>query len=120
MISPLPKAERDITLAPREFVSLSSNALLGRFFDITYAYRFGTPAHDATVARLLDPETGAIIAESTHVLARHAAAARDMGLTAKVVWNDTRPALLMSAQNASPALSRLTTKHTLPPTRGFA
>lgn len=87
------RAERDITLAPREFVSLSSNALLGRFFDITYAYRFGPPAHDATVARLLDPETGAIIAESTHVLAGHAAAARDIGLAAKVVSTDTGPAL---------------------------
>ncbi len=95
---PMAKAERDITLAPREFVSLSSNALLGRFFDVTYAYRFGPPAHDATVARLLDPETGAIIAESTHVLARHAAAARDIGLTAKVVWNDTRPALDVSTE----------------------
>ena len=87
------KAERDIMLAPREFVSLRSNALLGRFFDITYAYRFGPPAHDATVARLLDPETGAIIAELTHVLAGHAAAARDIGLAAEVAWTDSGPAL---------------------------
>ena len=87
------RAERDITLAPREFVSLSSNALLGRFFDIAHAYRFGPPAHDATVARLLDSETGTIIAEATHVLAGHAATARDIGLAAEVVWTDAGPAL---------------------------
>jgi beta-mannosidase len=82
---PLAKAERTITLGPREFVSLSSNVLLGRFFDITYAYRFGALAHDATVARLLGPETGAILAEATHVLPTRAATPRDIGLAAEVM-----------------------------------
>ena len=95
---PVAKAEWTITLGPRESVSLSSNGLLGRFFDITYAYRFGPLAHDATVARLLDPETGAIIAEATHVLPARAATSRDIGLAAEVVPSGTGFALSVHAE----------------------
>jgi len=95
---PLAKAARTVTLGPREFVSLSSNVLLGRFFDITYAYRFGALAHDGTVARLLDPETGAIIAEATHVLPARAAAPRDIGLAVEVVPSGAGFALSIRAE----------------------
>jgi beta-mannosidase len=40
-------------------------ALLGRFADPAYAYRFGPPAHDAVVATLRTPD-GAFIAQATH------------------------------------------------------
>jgi beta-mannosidase len=95
---PSAKAERNITLGPRESVSLSSNVLLGRFFDITYAYRFGPLAHDATIARLLDPETGAIIAEATHVLQGRAATPRDIGLAAEVTPSGAGFALAVRAE----------------------
>jgi beta-mannosidase len=95
---PAAKAERDITLGPRQSVSLSSFELLGRFFDITYAYRFGELAHDATVARLLDPETGAIVAEATHVLPGRAATPRDIGLAVEVIDDRAGVALAVRAE----------------------
>lgn len=94
---PSAKAERTITLGPREFVSLSSNDLLGRFFDITYAYRFGALAHEAAVARLFDPETGALIGEATYVLPGRAATPRDIGLAAEVTSSDAGFALAVRA-----------------------
>ena len=32
----------------------------------TYAYRFGPPAHDVSVARLIDPATDAVLSEAFH------------------------------------------------------
>jgi beta-mannosidase len=40
-------------------------ALLGRFADAGYAYRFGPPAHDAVVATLRTP-SGEVISQATH------------------------------------------------------
>ncbi|QCI63692.1 glycosyl hydrolase 2 galactose-binding domain-containing protein [Phreatobacter stygius] len=92
---PLVKTETALTLAPRSATSLSSDALIGRFFDITHAYRFGPPAHDATVARLVDPD-GAVVAEAVHVLPGRAAAPRDIGLQAQVEMRDGGAALRVS------------------------
>lgn len=59
-------AESDIVLAPRSTVALAATTLWGGFFDTTYAFRFGEPAHDVTVARLVDAETGAVLADAFH------------------------------------------------------
>lgn len=93
---PLVRVERPVTLAPRSAASLSSDALIGRFFDITRAYRFGPAAHDATVARLTDA-AGRLVAEATHVLPGRAAAPRDIGLAATPTAMEGRPALAVSA-----------------------
>ncbi len=39
---------------PRGLLTLDSAALLGGFYDVTYAYRFGSPQHDLAVATLFD------------------------------------------------------------------
>lgn len=57
---------REIRLAARSSSALSSAELLGAFFDITWAYRFGPPAHDITLASLLDAATGERLADAFH------------------------------------------------------
>ncbi|QCK88525.1 glycoside hydrolase family 2 protein [Phreatobacter aquaticus] len=95
---PLAKAEADIAVAPRSSQSLSSAALIGRFFDITHAYRFGARAHEATLARLIDPETGAIVAEASHVLAGCAARPATGSLSVEVAGTVETPALRIAAE----------------------
>lgn len=63
---PVAEASRPVTLPPRSAQSLSSSALLGRFFDITYAYRFGPPAHDVTCALLVDPQDETLVSLACH------------------------------------------------------
>ncbi len=47
------EAGQDIELAPRERITVNSSALIGRFFDLTYAYRFGPLAHELVTVELL-------------------------------------------------------------------
>ncbi|KAF0129409.1 MAG: glycoside hydrolase family 2 immunoglobulin domain protein beta-sandwich, partial [Xanthobacteraceae bacterium] len=93
---PLSRAETDVGLAPRSSETWSSFALTGHFFDVSHAYRFGALAHDATLARLHDVETGALVAEASHVVAGRAAAPRDIGLEARPVLQDGTPALAIT------------------------
>jgi beta-mannosidase len=63
---PVMRAERQVTLAPRACLVIPATDLWGGFFDTTYAYRFGPPSHDATVAVLSDAADGDRIAEAFH------------------------------------------------------
>lgn len=63
---PVVAGRRELDLAPREVKEIAATDLFGAFFDVTYAYRFGPPAHDVTVARLLDPATGEVLSEAFH------------------------------------------------------
>lgn len=93
---PLAKAETEVTLAPHSAASLTSHALLGRFFDIANAYRFGPRAHEATLARLSDAGTGALVAEASHILPGCAAVPCDIGLTVEVGGTTEAPALVIA------------------------
>lgn len=57
---------RRITVAPRSTLLLSVDDVLGSFTDVSYAYRFGRPNHDAVIATLIDPDSGAVLAQSFH------------------------------------------------------
>ncbi len=57
--------KREMALAPHSSITLPATDLFGAFFDTTYAFRFGPPAHDVTVARLVDGE-GQTVAEAFH------------------------------------------------------
>ena len=59
-------AEQSLDLPPRSSVELSIDALLGRFIDPSYAYRFGPPSHDVATATLVDRATGAVLADAVH------------------------------------------------------
>jgi beta-mannosidase len=53
----LAQVDADVNVPARGAVTLSAEALLGRFFDTTYAYRFGPSKHDVVVARLRDGDS---------------------------------------------------------------
>ncbi|HMJ50761.1 MAG TPA: glycoside hydrolase family 2 protein [Polyangiaceae bacterium] len=57
------KVER---VLPRAGLTLRADALLPGFFDVTYAYRFGPPAHDVTVVTLVDAETQVVLDQAFH------------------------------------------------------
>jgi beta-mannosidase len=63
MVASGSKVER---VLPRSATTLRAAALLPHFFDLTYAYRFGPPAHDVTVATLVDAATEAVLDQAFH------------------------------------------------------
>ncbi|MEP5807487.1 MAG: glycoside hydrolase family 2 protein, partial [Roseobacter sp.] len=65
--TPVVSGQREMTLPAHSNQELAATDLFGAFFDTTYAYRFGPPAHDVTVARLTDPESEEIVAEAFHL-----------------------------------------------------
>ncbi|APO70337.1 glycoside hydrolase family 2 protein (plasmid) [Rhizobium gallicum] len=62
--------------------------LFGAFFDTTYAFRFGPPSHDVTVARLTAPETEALIAEAFYFPWGRTKAFHEAEITASVAQQD--------------------------------
>jgi beta-mannosidase len=80
--TPVMRATRDLTLEPRSTIGLAATDLWGGFFDTTYAFRFGEPSHDVTVARLVDATSGAFLAEAFHFPLGRGHAVSELGLTA--------------------------------------
>ena len=58
-------ADREVEIAPRSAFSMRDCDLWGAFFDTAYAYRFGPPSHEATLATLVTGG-GATVAEAWH------------------------------------------------------
>jgi beta-mannosidase len=82
--TPLLNVKRNIDLAPRSVQSINAYDMMGRFFDFSYAYRFQAPQHDATIARLIDPETGFVLCEVVHFPMGHTGPMSEAGVTASV------------------------------------
>jgi beta-mannosidase len=59
------RGQRAVILEPRNTAGFSDVELWGAFFDTTYAYRFGPPSHDVTIATLATP-AGELLAEAFH------------------------------------------------------
>ncbi len=57
--------EREVVVAARGALTCDADALLGRFQDTAYAYRFGPPGHDTVVATLHAAD-GGLLAEVQH------------------------------------------------------
>ena len=82
------RREREIELPPRSVWTLSSADLIGSFFDITYAYRFGPPALDVTTVTLDDIATGERIADAAHFPQGRGALRADPGLVVEPLAGD--------------------------------
>ena len=63
------KAEVPLTLAARERRMLNADELLGGFFDVSYAYRFGPAHHDIVLATLFDQDHQ-VVSEAFHFIKR--------------------------------------------------
>ena len=96
--TPVARASRDLAVAPRSSLELSSAELLPGFFDVTYAYRFGAPQHDATIATLKDRASGATIAQAFHFPAQGPLNRVDLGLQAHVVRDESGWMLRLGAR----------------------
>jgi beta-mannosidase len=81
------KTRRDIELAARGNDTVSAYDLIGSFFDISYAYRFQAPQHDATVVRLLDRATGETLSEAFHFPLGLARPAETAEISAAIEWD---------------------------------
>jgi beta-mannosidase len=57
--------KRELVLAARSNQHIAATDIFGAFFDTTYAFRFGPPSHDVSVAHLLAAE-GSLLAEAFH------------------------------------------------------
>jgi beta-mannosidase len=64
---PVERGSTELTVPPRGATTLSADALLDGFRDLTYAYRFGPRAYDLVVATLRAPD-GAVLGEAMHLV----------------------------------------------------
>jgi beta-mannosidase len=86
---PVVSGHRDLTIAARGHHSIAVTDLFGAFFDTTYAYRFGPPSHDVTVARLKHAGTGEVIAEAFHFPLGRGSALHAPAITAVLNENES-------------------------------
>jgi beta-mannosidase len=79
-----------ITMPPHTSTELRADAMLGRFVDLTWAYRFGPPGHDATVATLSDDASKTVLGRAFHFPRGLRDEATDVGLEATALRIDER------------------------------
>lgn len=103
---PVVSGRRELTLEPRSTMSLAATDLFGAFFDTTYAYRFGPPSHDVTVAYLRDRQSREILAQAFHFPTGRASALHDaqLELTLQRLENDAW-ALCLSCDRLAQSLT---------------
>lgn len=75
---------REVALAARANEEIACTDLFGAFFDTTYAFRFGPPSHDVTVARLRSLVSGDLVAEAFHFPLGRARAFHDAEIVASL------------------------------------
>jgi beta-mannosidase len=60
------RGEQAVSVPPQGTCTLSADALLAHFADLTYAYRFGPPKHDVVVARLTSEDGHEVFGEDAY------------------------------------------------------
>jgi beta-mannosidase len=92
------RREREVELPPRSSLTVGSAELIGSFFDITWAYRFGPPPLDATLVTLGD------LARASHFPLGRAALKHDPGLTAEAMRDERGWLLKLRAARLAPCV----------------
>lgn len=85
---PVVSGRRELTLEPHSASRLAATDLFGAFFDTAYAFRFGPPSHDVTVARLVDKTSGEEISSACHFPLGRSVARRDVTFALELVESD--------------------------------
>jgi beta-mannosidase len=82
---PVAHARRALELPPHSATTVPSFELLGRFFDITAAYRFGRPEHDVTIATLTRQDEEEPCAMAAHFPEGPALPPRELGISVEPI-----------------------------------
>jgi beta-mannosidase len=80
---PVVSGAREVEVSAHGHLTLAATDLLGGFFDLNRAYRFGPPAHDTVVARLVGAE-GEVLAETIRFVEPWSPVRRPAGLTVRL------------------------------------
>lgn len=81
-VQPVVRGAQAITVHARQGITVPATRLFGAFFDTAYAFRFGPPAHNVTVARLKDAGDQSLVAEAFHFPLGRAEALAETTITA--------------------------------------
>ena len=60
------RGESEVFVDPHDRKAISADGVIGRFTDMTHAYRFGPPGHDVAVAVLRDATTDTVLGRAFH------------------------------------------------------
>lgn len=108
--TPVMQASRTVILPARSTSALAATELWGAFFDTSYAFRFGEPAHDLTVARLQDID-GRWLADAFHFPLGRRHEVRDLGLNAVLSWEDGTWVLALTTKRLAQSLRIVSDLH---------
>lgn len=116
---PVASGGRALTIDAHAGVTIAATDLFDAFFDTTYAYRFGTPSHDVSVARLKDAASGEIIAEAFHFPLGRAQALHRAKIEASLVRSDDGGWMLQVQTNLLAQSVTISTEGYRPAENGF-
>jgi beta-mannosidase len=83
-LTPAVSGSRQIEIGGRSGMTIAATELFGAFFDTTYAFRFGPPSHDVTIARIAHSTSGEEIATAFHFPRGRMAAMHSAGIGAEL------------------------------------
>ncbi len=98
------RRECDLTMPARSARTITSAELIGSFFDISYAYRFGPPPLEVAIVTLDDSRTGERLGEAAYFPLGRSAMAHDPGLSAELERDGEGWAVVVQAKRFAPCI----------------
>lgn len=98
------RRECELTMPARSARTMSSAEVIGSFFDITYAYRFGPPPLEVAIVTLDDSRTGERLGEAAYFPLGRSAMAHDPGLSAEMERDGEGWAVVVHAKRFAPCI----------------